>query len=75
MHVDVDNFKDDNVLRCRSENLGLLTTKRDPDGPQRTTRTVKTRLDMFKFEENVDSMLQEQTNTTPTPSTQILVSV
>ena len=59
----------DNVLSSSSEHLGLLKTKRDLDGPRRGTETLKTRLDMFKFEENVQSMLQEQTHTTPTPST------
>ena len=63
-----DNFKDDGILSCSSEHLGLLRTKRDPDGPRRGTETLKTRLDMFRFEENVHSMLQEQTSITPTPS-------
>ena len=31
MHVDVNNFKDGGILSCSTE-LGLVTTRRDPDG-------------------------------------------
>ena len=49
--------------------MQLEPPKRETDGPRRVTETLKTRLDMFRFEENVHSVLQEQTNATPTPST------
>ena len=61
MHVDVDNFKDD-LLSCCSKHLGLLTTRRDPDDPRRATETLKIRLDMFRFEENVCGMLHQAPN-------------
>ena len=57
MRVDVDNVKDNDTLSRRSEHLGLLTTRRDLDVPQRVSETLKTRLNIFTFEENVHSML------------------
>ena len=36
-------------------------TGRDPHGLGRVTETLKTRLDMFKVEQNVHCMLQKQT--------------
>ena len=48
MHVDVDNFKDDEVLSCCSEHLGLVTTRKNPpDGPRRGTETEGVRCFAF----------------------------